>query len=102
MLEVISSILDAEKKADAIIKQADDKSKSLILSAESQSEGIKSNTIKKFKAERTAKITDAEVLACTEYNSIIEQGNLQANELKDGVTDKVPSVVDFVVDSIIK
>ena len=94
MLLTGSSFTQSEKKVREML--------SLILSAESQSEGIKSDTINKFKAERTAKITDAEVLACTEYNSIIEQGNLQANELKDGVTDKVASVVDFVVDSIIK
>jgi vacuolar-type H+-ATPase subunit H len=102
MLEVISSILDAERQSDSIIKQADEKSKANILSAESQAEGIKSAAIEKFKNERSSKIMDAESIAENEYNIIVDQGRLQANNLKESVSGKIASVVDFVVENIIK
>lgn len=102
MLEVISSILDAEKQADLIVKQAEEKSKALLLSSESKAEDIKADAIQSFKTEREEKTRDAEIRAQAEYNKIVNDGNDLAQQLKERVSDKVASAVDFVINNIIK
>lgn len=102
MLEVISSILDAEKQADLIVKQAEEKSKALLLSSESKAEDIKADAIQSFKTEREEKTRDTEIRAQAEYNKIVNDGNDLAQQLKARVSDKVASAVDFVINNIIK
>ena len=101
MKEVISSILEAEARAESIIKDAADKAKKIIVSGEEKAEEIRSAAIEDFKAKRKADIAVAENIAAEKYAAAVEKGEKQAEELLVSVSGKIEDTADYVLKEIV-
>lgn len=98
MNEIIASILDAEKKAEEIVKNSTETSKHIRQSADEEGEKIKNGAIAVFKLHRAAEIKDAEQRALKEYDAIIADGKGRAEEISKTTADKI----DFYAEQIVK
>ena len=101
MKEVITSILEAESKAEEIVKTAQDKSKELLLKGETEADELKEKTIAFVKAKRKDVLKGAEVEANKNYNARISQGEKKAEELINTAQDKIDAVAENIVKEII-
>lgn len=98
MNEIIASILDAEQKAEEIVKNSTETSKRIKQSADEEGERIKNGAVAVFKLHRVSAIKDAEKLASKEYNAIIDDGKNRAEEISKTTADKI----DFYAERIVK
>ena len=102
MDEVISSILEAEKKADSLVVEAQDNAKKAVLAADTEGERIKANAVESFKIHRKAALADAEKRGETEYAKIIARGEKRAKEVEAAARDNIETAADAVVKEILK
>lgn len=100
MNEIIASILDAEKKAEEIIKNSVENAKNIKSSADEEGEKIKNGAIAVFKVHRTAALKNAEQRAAQEYDSIVESGRLTAEEIVKSSADKIEIFAEQTVKDI--
>ena len=100
MNEVIASILDAEKKADEIVKISVDKSKAVKQAADSDGEKIKNGAVAVFKLHRASAIKEAEKKAQAEYDKILAEGKKSAEKILTDSADKTDYFADKIVKSI--
>ena len=98
MNEIIASILDAEQKAEEIVKNSTETSKHIQQSADEKGEKIKNGAVAVFKLHRASSIKDAEKLASKEYDAIIDEGKARAEEINKAAADKI----DFYAEQIVK
>ena len=98
MNEIIASILDAEKKAEEIVKNSTVKSKEIKQSADEEGEKIKNGAVAVFKLHRVSSIKDAEKRALKEYDAIVGNGKTSAEEITNSTADKI----DFYAEQIVK
>ena len=98
MNEIIASILDAEKKAEEIVKNSIDKAKTIRQNADEEGEKIKNGTIAVFKLHRISALRDAEKRAAKEYDDIVESGKDMAKE----IADKTAGNIDLYAEGIVK
>ena len=101
MEEIISSILEAEKHADEIVKSASEQSKNIIINADSSAEKIKADAIVKFKAERKAALLSAEEKAQKEYDAKIAEGEKDAALLVAATEKKIDNIAEKILKEII-
>ena len=101
MEEIITSILEAEKLADEIVKNAADSAKNIMIYAENNADEIREKAVNDFKAHRKAVIIEAEKNAEKSYAARIEQGKAEAKKLADGVSDKISAVANTILNGII-
>ena len=100
MQEVIASILDAESKADEIIKNAAEKSKEIKRTADDDGEKIKSGAIAVFKVHRAAELNSAEKKADEEYQSILAEGVAEAENIAAKASKSVDKLAVEIVNKI--
>ena len=98
MQEIIASILEAEKKADDIIKNSAEKSKDIKRTADDDGEKIKNGAIAVFKVHRAAEIKSAEKTADAEYDAILLNGKAEAEK----ISEKASESVDLFAEEIVK
>ncbi len=102
MVDTINCIIDAEKKADEIIFNANERAKGILLDGEKQSEQIRNTSIYSVKVSRSAKIKKAIEKAEEKYNQKIEEGKVFAQELYENASPKIDNVVKEIVEDILK
>ena len=78
MDEIIASILDAEKRAEEIVRQSAEKAKRIKEDADAESEKIKNGAVAVFKLRRTSAIKEAEKKADALYEEVITKGKKDA------------------------
>ena len=78
MDEIIASILDAEKKAEEIVRQASEKAKRVKEDADAESEKIKNGAVAVFKLRRTSAVREAEKKADALYEEVVNKGKKDA------------------------
>lgn len=100
MNEIIASILDAEKKAEEIVKLSVEKSKAIRQSADDDGEKIKNGAIAVFKLNRASALKDAERRATAEYDEIISVGKKDAEKIKQKAADSTEIFADSIVKEI--
>ena len=100
MNEIISSILEAEKKAEEIVKMSAEKAKAIKQSADEEGEKIKNGAIAVFKLHRTAEIKSAEKRAASEYDAIIESGKGEIERIMKRSADKIEKFAEETVKDI--
>lgn len=100
MNEVIASILDAEKKAEEIVKQSVEKSKKIRQTADEDGEKIKNGAVALFKIKKVAEMKKAEEKAQAEYNKIIESGKADADKIRKISAAETDTYVDEIVKGI--
>ena len=101
MNEIIASILDAEKKAEEIVRSANEKAKTIRANADSDGEKIKNGAVAVFKVHRASSLMDAEKTASAEYDSAFNDGKEKAEELGNGASAKFDAFADEVVKGIV-
>lgn len=101
MKEIISSILEAESKANELLKSAADKAKSIILEADAESEKLKNDAVLSFKAHRKDVILNAEKDAESAYGNKLAEGKLDAAKLVDSVKGGIDEISDEIVKDLI-
>ncbi len=102
MNEVISSILEAEKKAEETIIKAQTEARALKISSDKSAEEIKEKAIEDFKLLRLKELEKAEDVACVEYDKIIKAGEEKANALVEEAKVNLVKVADKIVEGIIR
>lgn len=100
MNEVIASILDAEKKAEEIVKTAMEKSKAIRETADADGEKIKNGAIAVFKLHRASALKDAEKKAAEEYDAAFENGKAQANAIVNAASEKIDVFAEETIKEI--
>lgn len=100
MQEVIASILDAENKADEILKTATEKSKEIKRTADDDGEKIKSGAIAVFKVHRASELNSAEKKADAEYESILAAGKSEAEKIAASTSKSIDKLAEEIVNKI--
>lgn len=100
MQEVIASILDAEKKAEEILKNATEKAKTIRQTADENGEKIKNGAIAVFKLHRASALKTAETDANGEYDAILKAGENDAEEISKTSVNKIDEYADEIVKGI--
>ena len=98
MNEIIASILDAEKKAEEIVKNSTEKAKDIRQSADEEGEKIKNGAVAVFKLHRSAELRDAEKRALKEYENIVTKGQASAEQ----IIKKTANEIDVCAEQIVK
>ena len=100
MIEVISSILDAEKKAGDIAESAARKAKEIKADGETAAEKITSDAITFAEMKRKAALAEAEKLAAEEYIKIVAEGESVAKQTVNAAYAKKAEAEKFLLDKI--
>lgn len=101
MNEIISSILDAENKAEEIVKKANDDAKKLLLESENDAEKIRNSAIYVQKVHASSSIKKANEKAQKEYEKIILEGNKDAEKIVDDARPKMDDVANKILEKIL-
>lgn len=101
MTDIISSILEAEKKADEIIKSASEKSKKVRAEGDAQAEKIMNTAIYVFKVSRAKKIQDAEKDADKRYAEIINKENCKTEFFIESAEKAAEAVSENLVKKVL-
>lgn len=99
--QVIGSILEAEEKADRIVKEASENAKTTMLAAEEAAERKKEETVTSFKTERKNALRLADEEAEKRYRDRLNAGGQEAESLKDAARSRVEKAADDIVGRII-
>ena len=102
MNEVISSILETEKKSEEMIKNAQIEARSLKLSGDVSAVKIREDAVKNFKSLRVKEIELAEKKASEKYNEIIKNGEERALALVTKSKENLVKVADKIVEGILR
>ena len=101
MNEVIASILDAEQKAEEIVKLSLENSKKIKQDADFEADKIKNSAVTVFKIHRSAVLKDAEKKAEELYEKTIEDGKSYAEKIFSDAEKKAEKISDEIVKDII-
>lgn len=101
MKEIISSILEAEKNADEIVKQAQAKAREIAKTTDAKVADIRSQSQASSRAKRIANLKKAEHEAQKVYDAILEDGEKQSQALHNATYKKVPQVAKEITDGIL-
>ena len=101
MNQIISSILEAENKAEKIVLEANEKAKNIILKGESDTEKFVDNAISSVRSEKNKIITDAEILADKNFNEQIEKNQNSINEIINNSRKNIEKASDKIVSEIL-
>ncbi len=102
MDKIISSILDAEKKADEITDLLTEKAKDIVLSAEEKAEKIRESAILSSKAQKKKAIFSANEKAEEEYIKKINEGEKIAQAIYDNAQKNIDKVAEEIVKGFVK
>ena len=101
MNEIISSILDAENKAEEIVKKANEDAKKILLESENDAENIKNNAIYVQKVHASSSIKKANEKANEEYDKIILEGQKDAEKIVESAKPKMQEVANKILEKIL-
>lgn len=101
MIEMISSILEAEKNAEEIVKEANDNAKKILLESASDAEKIKNSAIYVQKVHNSSSIQKANEKAQEEYAKVLAVGEKQSEAIIDSAKPNIEKVADSIVEKIL-
>lgn len=101
MNEIISSILEAENKAEEIVKKANEDAKKILLDSENDAEKIRNSAIYVQKVHASSSIKKANEKADEEYNKIILAGQDDAEKIIEVARPKMDEVVNKILEKIL-
>ena len=102
MKEIITSILEAEKRAEQIVLEANENASKMAMDSEAQSEKTKTLATLTFSAERKKAMETANKKAQEKYDAEIESAKKDSQELKEKVEPKISGLVNELIDGLIK
>ena len=102
MNEVISSILEAENKADEIVALSLEKAKKIKAEGEQVAENIKNSAIARAKLRRATTTKEANDNAEKEYQKTIEEGVLAAKEIYESSKVKIKEISEELLNGLLQ
>lgn len=99
--EVINSILEAEERADQIVKNANAEAKAKLAAAEEKAGIIREEAQKTAREEKLAVISKANAEADELYEKMIKDAEESALEIKKNAEKNKQKAVDLIVGGII-
>ena len=97
MNEVIGTILEAEKRAEEIVRAAEEKAKTILAEGEREAEQLNEDAKRSFLAYREETIAAAEQSADERYRAILEQGKGEADALRASCRPRTAKAAHDVV-----
>lgn len=102
MQQTISSILQAEAKAEQIKTEAEKQSALLLAECDQKVEDIKNGAIDVVKAYRKSERAKAEKAADDAYDKIVSDGEVKAKEIATSACAKLDSAACEIVKEILE
>ena len=102
MNHIISSILEAEAKADEIVSLSTEKAKAIILQGDFDAEVIKNEAITSLKNKRKEILSLAEQDAESKYQVIINNGENDIKSKMGNAKLNVDKASDYILGEILK
>ncbi|MBR5388331.1 MAG: hypothetical protein IK147_02540 [Clostridia bacterium] len=102
MNEVISSILQAEEKAENIVNLSAEKAKKIKLDGERAAETVRNTAVARAKVHKASEIAKAEEAADALYNAAIDKGTLDAEKTFEETKKKTDAIASEIVERILK
>ncbi len=100
MNEIISSILEAESRAETILLQSAENSKKIIADADVRSDEIKERAVSVFKMHRKSEIKKAELRAEKLYGEKLCDGEKAAEELVKEANLNLDAAAQFILSKV--
>ncbi len=94
---VIETILEAEERAEQIVRAAADESKRMAAESQAEAEQIKAEAKAAFVKEREKVLAETREKAEEAYSRIVKDGRKKAQELKDSVGAKIEDSADTIL-----
>lgn len=101
MEEIIGSILEAEKIADDIVKNAADNAKNILIYAENNADEIREKAITEFKSRRKEVLRFAEEQAEKLYAERVGEGRIKAEKTVLSAVAKKEAAAEKILKEII-
>lgn len=102
MVEIISSIIEAEEKADEKVKGANLTAREMKVSCDNACEKIRFDAIDEFKKHRSLSIKQAEKNAEAEYDRQIKLGEDKASVCTKRAKENLIDAVNYIVEGILR
>ncbi len=102
MIEIISSILEAEKKADEIVEAATKKAAEITLSGDSAADAIRENAVTSFKIKRKYGLIKAKEQSEKIYADKIEAGKKSAEDFYNSVYVREDEIAERLLRKILE
>ena len=100
--QVIGSILEAEARADEIVKEANFRAKADLSAADEQAENIRENAIDASKKLRKEKLKQAETAAQARYLELMKEGNAQAEAVKTAARPRIEESAENIAKKVVE
>ena len=101
MNEVIETILEAEAKAEQILRAAEQDVRSILSQGESSAERIVVEAQARLLAEREDALARADGAAEARYDEICAEGKAQAQRLREAYDLKIQEATDKIVQKVL-
>ena len=100
--QVIGSILEAEARADEIVKEANFRAKADLSAADEQAENIRENAIDASKKLRKEKLKQAETAAQARDLERMKEGNAQSEALKTAARPRIEEAAENIAKKVVE
>lgn len=94
--ELVTSIIDAEKKADEIVKDSNQRAKNILIDAENKAGDIMKDCTKAIHDELARVEAESKGLAEEEYSEIIFVAHNKCKELEDMAKKNEKEAIKFI------
>lgn len=101
MKEVITSILQAEKQGEELVKDALLEAKEILLSAEGEKENLKRNNEQTIKQMVSYEMRNAEKMATEDYNKVIAVAKEECEKFIENNKNKTKELETIIVRRIV-
>lgn len=102
MEEIISSVLQAEQRAEDIIKSAAEKAKVIREQGDKEAENIKNSAVAVAKLSRAKKLREAEKAASAEYDKIMGEQQEHISLLSAAARKNMQKAAELLAERVLK
>ena len=102
MEEIISSVLQAEQRAEDIIKSAAEKAKVIREQGDKEAENIKNSAVAVAKLSRAKKLREAEKAASAEYDKIMGEQQEYISLLSAAARKNMQKAAELLAERVLK
>ena len=99
--ELVNSILQAEAKADEILREANERAAQITASADKRDGEFRAKAEEALREESLSAVQKNENEACALYQRVIKQGEADAERIKSEAKERVDALSDEVVRCIL-
>lgn len=94
--DVISSITEAEAKAEDIQREAFEQAKVIVLQAEKESTRMRADTVSEYREEKKKKLAEAKAVADSAAEKVVEAGKEKVEAFGKEAEKAISSAAEFI------